>query len=168
MGVAMCTKGSGTNSVKPPVSRCSARVRTRWRAHERGCSTAPNMMVTFERSPTLWAARWASSHSSVVILSGHRIGPDLVVEDLRRRARQGRQPGVAEARPGTPASGSPEAAGPFGDLERGEAVDVDALRGGPHGPDHLEVVVAVEAGVDAALQADLGGARALRPRPPAR
>ena len=70
MGVAMCTKGSGTNSVKPPVSSWSARVRTRWRAQERGCSTEPNMMVTFELRPTEWAARWASSHSSVLILSG--------------------------------------------------------------------------------------------------
>ena len=44
-----------------------------WRAHDTGCSTAPNMMVTFERSPTRWAVRWASSHCSVLILSGHRM-----------------------------------------------------------------------------------------------
>ena len=30
------------------------------------------MMVTLERIPSAWAVRWASSHSSVVILSGHR------------------------------------------------------------------------------------------------
>ena len=28
----MCTNGRGTNSVKPPVRRCSSRVLTRWRA----------------------------------------------------------------------------------------------------------------------------------------
>ena len=67
----MCTKGSGTNSVNPPVSFWRSRVRTRCRAHDRGCSTAPNMMVTLERSPTLWAVRWAKSHWSVLILSGH-------------------------------------------------------------------------------------------------
>ena len=66
----MCTKGSGTNSVKPPVSRCSARVRSMCRAQLTGCSTEPNMMVMLERRPTLWAVRCASSHSSVLILSG--------------------------------------------------------------------------------------------------
>ncbi len=69
----MCTNGSGTNSVKPPVSFCRSRVRTMWRAQCTGCSTAPNMIVTLEFSPTAWAARWASSHSSVSILSGQRM-----------------------------------------------------------------------------------------------
>ena len=45
-------------------------MRIRWAAQLRGCSTAPNMMVTFERSPTECAARCTSSHWSVVILSG--------------------------------------------------------------------------------------------------
>ena len=66
----MCTNGSGTNSVKPPVSRCSARVRSRCRAQCTGRSTEPNMIVTLLRSPTEWAARCTSSHSSVLILSG--------------------------------------------------------------------------------------------------
>ena len=68
--MAMCTNGNGTNSVKPPVSFWTARVRTRWRATCSGRSTCPNMIVTFERSPTECAVRWASSHSSVSILSG--------------------------------------------------------------------------------------------------
>src|SRR5690606_36204140 len=52
----------------------------------------------------------------------------------------------------------PEAPRPLGDLEGGEAVHVD-LRGRLlHRPGDLDVVVAVEVGVDAALQADLGGA----------
>ena len=58
----MWTKGSGTNSVKPPVSICSSRVRMRWVAQESAPSTAPNMMVTFELRPTEWAARCTSSH----------------------------------------------------------------------------------------------------------
>ncbi len=68
--MAMWTKGSGTNSVNPPVSRCRARVRTMWRAQLIGCSTEPNMIVMLERRPTEWAVRCASSHSSVEILSG--------------------------------------------------------------------------------------------------
>ena len=72
IGVAMWTNGRGTNSVNPPVSACRARVRSRCRAHDTGCSMAPNMMVMFDRSPMEWATRWASSHSSVSILSGQR------------------------------------------------------------------------------------------------
>ena len=73
IGVAMCTNGSGTNSVKPPVSDWSARVRNRWAATCSGRSTEPNMIVTFERRPTSCAARCASSHCCVSILSGQRI-----------------------------------------------------------------------------------------------
>ena len=69
----MCTNGSGTNSVKPPVSRCSARVTTMCRAQLCGCSTDPNMIVMLDRNPTVWAVRCASSHSSVEILSGQRM-----------------------------------------------------------------------------------------------
>ena len=73
IGEAMWTNGSGTNSVKPPVSRCSSRVRSRCRAQGTGCSTAPNIIVTFERSPTEWAMRWASNDPPVSILSRQRI-----------------------------------------------------------------------------------------------
>ena len=51
-----------------------------------------------------------------------------------------------------------EALGALGDLERGEAVHVHVGRGVLHGPGDVDVVVAVEARVDAALQAHLGGA----------
>ncbi|CAB4590876.1 unannotated protein [freshwater metagenome] len=71
MGEAMCTKGNGMNSVKPPVRFCRSRVRTMWRAQWVGFSMLPNMMVMFECSPTSWATRWHSSHSSVFTLSGH-------------------------------------------------------------------------------------------------
>ena len=125
--MAMCTKGSGTNSVNPPVSRCRSRVRIMWRAHERGCSTAPNMMVTLDRRPTWWAVRWAKSHSSVLILSGHRIGPDLVVEDLGCGAGQGLQPGVAQ-QDEIVGQRHLRTAGAFGDLERGEPVNMDGGR----------------------------------------
>ena len=57
-----------------------------------------------------------------------------------------------------------EALGALGDLERGEAVDVDVGRGVLHRPGDVDVVVAVEVGVDAALQADLGGAELGAPR----
>ena len=41
-------------------------------------------------------------------------------------------------------------------------MDVDGRRAGPHRLEHVEVVVAVEVGVDAALQAHLGRALGLR------
>src|SRR5438093_1068067 len=45
----MCTKGSGTNSVKPPLRRCWSRTRSRCRAQLRGPSTWPNMIVAVDR-----------------------------------------------------------------------------------------------------------------------
>ena len=138
-----------------------------WRAHDTGCSTAPNMIVMFERSPTLCATRWHSSHSSVLILSGHRI------------ARTGSSR-ISAAVPGSdrsPASIEPpqvdverlgQAAGALGHLERGEPVHVDVGRRRLHGPGDVDVVVAVEVGVDAALQAHLGGADGPTPRAHAR
>ena len=115
------------------------------------------MIVTFERSPTECAIRCASSHSSVLTLSGQ----------MMARTSSSR---ISAAVPGSvarPASFSlrqvlaqrhVEAARAFGDLERGEAVDVDVRRDLLHGPGHVEVVVAVEVGMDAALQAHLGRA----------
>ena len=151
-----------TNSVKPPVSSWSARVRRRWRAHDRGGSTAPNMIVTFERRPTPWAVRWASSHSSVVILSGHRIARTSSSRISAAVPGSDPQAGVHE-----PAQVVGERlaqpAGPLGDLEGGEAVDVDVGRGRLHRPGDVDVVVAVEVGVDAALEAHLGGAEVRRP-----
>ena len=67
----MWTKGSGMNSVNPPVRFCTSRVRTMCLAQCTGCSMLPNMIVMLERSPTEWAISWHSSHSLVVTLSGH-------------------------------------------------------------------------------------------------
>ena len=53
--------------------------------------------------------------------------------------------------------GFAEAFGALGDLEGGEPVDVHAGDGGLHRAEDVEVEVAVEGGVDAALQAHLGG-----------
>ena len=133
-------------------------MRTMWRAQDRGCSTAPNMIVMFERRPTSWAVRWASSHSSVLILSGQRMA----------RTSSSRISAAVPGRVLSPASmsraqvvgqGLAQALGPLGDLEGGEAVDVDVGRGLLHRPGDVDVVVAVEVGVDAALEADLGGAQ---------
>ena len=89
-----------------------------------------------------------------------QVAAHLVVEDLGRRARQGPQPRVHEPAQ-IAVQGLAEAAGSFRDLQGGEAVDVDAGRRGPHRPDHVEVVVAVEAGMYPTLQADLGRALSL-------
>ena len=82
---------------------------------------------------------------------------DLVVEDLRRGARQRREAGFLRQRQ-VLAEVHAEPAGAFGHLERGEPVDVDVRRDGLHGPGDVQVVVAVEVRVDAALQAHLGRA----------
>ena len=90
-----------------------------------------------------------------VDLVGADDGAHLVVEDLRRRARERLQSGLAQ--PGqVVGQGHARAPGSLGHLQCGEAVDVDVRRPGAHGVEHVEVVVAVEVGVDAALQAHLG------------
>ena len=85
------------------------------------------MIVTFERSPTECAVRCASSHSSVLTLSGQMIAR---TSSSRISAAV---PGSV-ARPASFASTQVvaqrhvEPAGAFGDLERGEAVHVDLRR----------------------------------------
>ena len=91
-----------------------------------------------------------------VDLVGAQDRPDLVVEDLRRGAGQRRQPDVLQ-----PAHVRlevfAEPLGAFGHLEGGEPVDVHVGHRVLHGPGDVDVVVAVEVRVDAALQGDLGG-----------
>ena len=96
----------------------------------------------------------------MLILSGHRMA----------RTGSSRISAAVPGRVLRPASRSrtqvvgqrhPRAAGPFGDLEGGEPVDVDGRRRLADRLDHLEVVVAVEVGVDAPLQTDLGGPEGL-------
>ena len=95
------------------------------------------------------------------LLGVHLVGaddrPHLVVEDLGGGAGQRREPGVLRERE-VVAERHAEAAGALGDLERGEPVQVDGGRGRFHRSCHRQVVLAVEVGMDAALEADLGGA----------
>ena len=92
----MCTKGSGTNSVKPPVSRLQVAQRQQvprpvpgrldMAEHDRGGRA--------QAEPMRGCAH--ASHCAVFTLSGQMIGADLVVEDLRGRARQRAEPAVLQ------------------------------------------------------------------------
>ena len=73
IGASMCTNGSGTNSVKPPVSACRSRKTSKCRAQFSGLSTCPYMMVDVVRSPSACAALATSIHCCVLILSGQII-----------------------------------------------------------------------------------------------
>ena len=46
-------------------------------------------------------------------------------------------------------------------LQSAKGVDVDSRRAGANRGDHVDVVVAIELGMDAALQTDFGGAPGL-------
>ncbi len=118
---------------------------------------APNMMVTFDRSPDRVGGAMGLQPFVGRDLVRAEDGTDLVVQDLGGRARQRLEPGVAQLRE-VVGQGDARAPSPFGDLEGREPVDVDRGRHGSDGPDHLQVVVAVEVRMDAALQAHLGGA----------
>jgi len=92
-----------------------------------------------------------------VILSGHstaRTGSSKISAAVPGRVFEAR---FAQAHQ-VVGQGDLGALRPLGDLEGGEAVDVDGGRRLAHGLDHVHVVVAVEVRVDATLQADLGGA----------
>ena len=102
--MAMWTKGRGTNSVKPPVSRCRARVRTMWRAQRPGLLDGAEHDGDVGAQPDGVGRAVGLEPLLGVDLVGAQHGPDLVVEDLGRRARQGgaaRRPSAgAGSRPG--------------------------------------------------------------------
>src|SRR5881392_3314576 len=108
----MCTNGSGTNSVKPPLRRCWSRRRRRWRAQLRGPSTWPNMIVVVDAQPLAGRDLVRAEHAS-----------DLVVEDLGRGAGERAEPSLAQAQEVVLERGA-ERRGALPDLERGERVHV--------------------------------------------
>ena len=145
------------NSVNPPVRFCRSRVRTMCLAQCTGCSMLPNMIVMLDLSPTEWAVSWALEPLAGGDLVRAQDLADGVVEDLRCGAGQRREAGVLHpAQVGLQRLAEP--AGALGDLQRGEPVHVHRRHRGLHGLRDVEVVVAVEVGMDAALQAHLGGA----------
>ena len=163
----MCTNGRPTNSVKPPVSSWSVA------GHDEVPRPRPRLLDRAEHDRDV-AAQPDRVGGAVGLeplvgrdLVGAEDGADVVVEDLGGGARQAAQPGVHEPAQ-VVGQRLAEALGALGDLEGGEAVDVDVGRGVLHGPGDVDVVVAVEARVDAALEADLGGAEVATPRAPAR
>ena len=157
IGASMCTKGSGTNSVKPPVSTCRSRSASRWRDQASDVSTWPYMMVEVVRRPSLCAARCTSSHCAGVDLVGADDGAHLVVEDLGRRARQGAEAGLLQLRQ-EGGERRLQGRGALRHLERREGVDVHAGHRRLDGAADRDVGLAGVVRMDAALQADLGGA----------
>ena len=157
----MCTKGSGTNSVKPPVSRWRSRVRSRCVAQlvgtlDRAEHDRDVRAQARRRGPT----RCTSSHWSLLILSGQSMA----------RTSSSR---ISAAVPGSvlsPASfrrvryvarSWPERRAPSKTSSALKAWMWMRRRAGPHRRHDVDVVLAVEVRVDPALQADLGRAAGL-------
>ena len=141
---------------------------TRCRAQDRGRSTAPNMIVTFERRPTRVGGLVHLEPLAGRDLVGAQHRSDLVVEDLRRGARER----LAARRPRSAsrysASETPERRAPS---KTSSALKAWMWIDGEPCADrtqHVEVVVAVEGRVDAALEADLGAPQRLGLRDAAR
>ena len=93
-----------------------------------------------------------------VDLVGAQHSPHRVVEDLRSGARKRLQPGLLQTHQ-VVHQRLAEPLGALDDLESGEAVQVHVGHDIVDGPADVDVVVAVEAGVNAALQGHLGGAQ---------
>ncbi len=87
----MWTNGNGTNSVKPPVSSCSARTRSRCRAQ---CAIALDM-AEHDRCGRAQADPVRGAHHLEPLVGRHLVGADdradLRIEYLGRRTRQRRQ-----------------------------------------------------------------------------
>ena len=92
-----------------------------------------------------------------VDLVGAQDGAHLVVQDLGRRARQAGEPRIAQARE-VVVERQAQRVGAGADLQRREGVHVHVGRRRLHRLDDGEIGVAGVAGLDAALQAHLGGA----------
>ena len=114
-------------------------------------------MVMFERKPDLVRGRMAVEPLVGGDLVGAQHGAHVVVEDLGGGAGQRCEARVLQP---TQVGGQvfAQPLGTLGDLERGEPVHVHVGHRVLHGAGDVDVVVAVEVGVDAALQRHLGGA----------
>ena len=154
MGAAMCTNGRGTNSVNPPVSRCSARAAAgggpsaaaiRWRRKDRDVGAQPDAVGDPVHLQPSSVVTWSGQMTARISSSDLGVGAGKAGEAGRLEPQQ-----VVAQRLAEPA-------GALVDLQGGEAVDVHAGHGLAHGLGNVQVVVAVEAGVDAALEGDLGG-----------
>ena len=90
-----------------------------------------------------------------LVRADHRA--DAVVEYLRRCAGQRPEPRIPQARE-VVRDRQTRCRGTLPDLKRREGVHVDVRHGVLHRPDHRQVVVTVEPGMNSALQTDLGRA----------
>ena len=112
IGVAMCTNGSGTNSVKPPVSCCSVAG-----AHEvAGDVHRPLDVAEHDRDVRAQADRVRGAVRFEPLLGVDLVGADdradLVVEDLGRGAGQRGEPGFLGQRAGSRARSMPSRRAP--------------------------------------------------------
>src|SRR5262249_52470639 len=89
-------------------------------------------------------------------LVGAEVQADVVVEHLGGCARERAEACIAEALEER-ADAHPKGLGTLPDLEGGEAVNVHPRQAPLDGLEHLDVEVAGEVGVDATLEAHLGG-----------
>ena len=112
-------------AVRPPVSSCNWRTRSKCSTRSSIVSIWPNIIVAVDRPPSSCQTRWTSSQSSVITL------PRVIA--LRTRSTRisppppGRLPSPASlSRSRTVRSGQLRHLGEVVDLRRAEAVDVDA------------------------------------------
>ena len=157
----MCTNGSGTNSVKPPDCSCC-------------CSRSEQMprpvlrlldVPEHDRHVRAQADAVRGLVHGEPLRGRDLVGADdrahLVVEDLRRRARQRAEAEVAQ-HPEVVLERQAERLRALPDLERRERMDVQIGQLAPDRVDDGCVVLAGERRMDAALEAHLG--RAAVPR----
>ncbi len=90
------------------------------------------------------------------LLVGADLAADIVAEDLRRGSRQRTQPFILEPLEVVAGRSPPACCAPCAYFQRREGVDMQLRAGLLHRADDARIGLAGIAGVDAALQADLG------------
>ena len=110
------------------------------------------MIVAVVLKPIWWAVRITSSHRPVSILSGHRYRPHFIIQNLCRSARQRAKTGGFQRREEL-ADRDAERRRALVHFERRERVHVHAGHGLANRRADVEIGLAREARLDAALHA---------------
>ena len=103
-GALVCTNGSATNSVKPPVRSWMPASTRKWPSQWPGWSTWPYIIVELDRMPSSCAVVTTSTQVDGRQLALGQHPAHLVVEDLRGGAGDGVQARPRAARSASPGS----------------------------------------------------------------
>ena len=158
--VLACTKPSGTNSVKPPVSFWMSRSRMNWLIQCSGVSRWPYIRVEVVGMPSLLSGAHHVGPLLHRYLLARQHVPNVVVQNLGGGARQGVQAVVLQHLQVVVQRHAGQL-GAVRHLHGGEGVRVHVRHRSLDGAQDVAVIKGVQTARQPALHADLGGAPSL-------